>query len=225
MKADKAADPPPFSSMKPRIRFGVPPVLMRTTQIACSRSFAPTMAAALGHRARANGSDARNDEVPRGGDVALACVELAAPLMAPDRRYATFSAAALRPLQPLHRRRSQVRAPAVQRAAARALRRVRRLPSSACVAPLRDDAPFPRGFDRLRQPPADPVVSVACAALLELREVVRRAAPLVVRLDEAMRRLRDDCAERAALQSLRRSRPASHARAAAVLHHAATAAN
>ena len=31
MKADKAADPPPFSSMKPHIRFGVPPVLMRTT--------------------------------------------------------------------------------------------------------------------------------------------------------------------------------------------------
>jgi hypothetical protein len=50
----------------------------------------------------------------------------------------------------------------VQRAAARALRRVRRLPSSACVAPLRDDAPFPRGFDRLRQSPADPVVSAAC---------------------------------------------------------------
>jgi hypothetical protein len=43
----------------------VPPVLMRTTQIACSRSFAPTMAAALGHRARAIGSDASNDEVPR----------------------------------------------------------------------------------------------------------------------------------------------------------------
>src|SRR4249919_1488544 len=100
------------------------------------------MAAALGHRARANGSDASNDEVPRGGGVALACVGLAAPLMAPDRRYATFSAAALRPLLPLHRRRSQVRAPAVQRAAARALRRVRRLPASACVAPLRDDAPF-----------------------------------------------------------------------------------
>src|SRR5580700_2286586 len=126
--------------------------------------------------------------------------------MAPDRRYATFSAAALtRPLLPLHRRRSQVWAPAVQRAAARALRRVRRLPSSACVAPLRDDAPFPRGFDRLRQPPAVPVVSAACAALLELRDVVRRAAPLVARLDEAVRRLRDDCGG-AALRSLRRSR-------------------
>jgi hypothetical protein len=64
----------------------VPPVLMRTTWIACSRSFAPTMAAALGHRARAIGSDATNDEVPRGGGVALACVGLAAPLMALDRR-------------------------------------------------------------------------------------------------------------------------------------------
>ena len=96
------------------------------------------------------------------------------------------SAALTRPLLPLRRRRSQVRAPAVQRAAAaRALRHV-------CVAPLRDDAPFPRGFDRLHQPPADPVVSAACAALVELRDVVRRAAPLVVRLDEAVRRLRDD---------------------------------
>jgi hypothetical protein len=36
----------------------VPPVLMRTTWIACSRSFAPPMAAALGHRARTIGSDA-----------------------------------------------------------------------------------------------------------------------------------------------------------------------
>ena len=52
------------------------------------------MAAALGHRARANGSDARNDEVPRGGEVALACVELAAPLMAPDRPKAMVSSAA-----------------------------------------------------------------------------------------------------------------------------------
>jgi hypothetical protein len=102
-------------------------------------------------------------------------------------RPAVRGAAALtRPLLPLRRRRSQVRAPAVQRAAAaRALRHV-------CVAPLRDDAPFPRGFDRLHQPPADPVVSAACAALVELRDVVRRAAPLVVRLDEAVRRLRDD---------------------------------
>jgi hypothetical protein len=66
----------------------VPPVLMRTTWIACSRSFAPSMAAALGHRARAIGSDVSGDEVPRGGGVVLACVGLAAPLMAPDRRCA-----------------------------------------------------------------------------------------------------------------------------------------
>ena len=168
------------------------------------------------------GSD--GDEVPRGGGSALACVGLARRwhliVVAP-----AFSATALtRPLLPLHRRRSQVRAPAMQRAAC-ALRRVRRLPSSACVAPLRDDAPFRRGFDRPRQPPADPVVSAASAALLELPDVVRRAAPLVVRLDETVPRLRDDCAELAALRSLRRSRPASHARAAAVLRHAAPAAN